>query len=98
MSHSADPIPAPQSGLPNPVQPQPVRTPDLRGAAKPRRGTEADEAHPANQKRDYDRGAEAGKDKKPGETPESSEENPSKSFEHGYLDAQKVRSDKKPPR
>jgi hypothetical protein len=84
--HFADPIPTPQSGLPNPLQAEPPATPNLKANAKPKR--------PAPE---YERGAEAGKGKEPGEPPETSEARPSKSFEHGYLDAQKVRSDRKPP-
>lgn len=97
MSPSDDPIPTPQSGLPNPLQPEAQSPPKLDADAKPRHGRPQAKDPPAGEKSDYDRGAEAGKDKKPGQQPEADEERPSKSFEHGYLDAQKVRSDEKPP-
>jgi hypothetical protein len=95
--HFADPIPTPQSGLPNPLQAEPPATPNLKANAKPKRPAPEKDGSPGSQKSEYERGAEAGKGKEPGEPPETSEARPSKSFEHGYLDAQKVRSDRKPP-
>jgi hypothetical protein len=75
------PIPAPEAGLPNPIQPPPAKPPKI--------GIDDDATA-------YERGAEAGKretiaDKNP--YPEESSR--AKAFEHGYLDAQKIRSDDK---
>ena len=91
----AIPIPTPRSGLPSP-QPRFPEVPNLEPNTKPLRHGSRKDASPAGQKIEYYRGAAAGKHKEPGDRPKTREERPSKSFEHGYLDAQKVRSDRKP--
>ncbi|MGO4440071.1 hypothetical protein [Rhizobium sp. RAF56] len=94
--HFAD-IPRSQSRLPNPLQPEAPEVPKPEADAEPKSPAPQTDTSPASQKNEYERGAQAGKDKEPGEQPKTGEERPSKSFEHGYLDAQKVRSDSKRP-
>jgi hypothetical protein len=77
------PIPAPETGLPNPIQPHSVEPPKI--------DTDDDEAA-------YARGAEAGKREDAADkNPYPEESSRAKAFEHGYLDAQKIRSNDKPP-
>jgi len=91
---TSPPVPAPEAGLPNPIQPPSVEPPAISGEnAGNDAGAEDDDAAA------YARGAEAGKREAAAEkNPYPEESSRAKAFEHGYLDAQKIRSDDKPPR
>jgi hypothetical protein len=88
------PVPAPEAGLPNPIQPPSVEPPAIaRESAADDAGADDDDAAA------YARGAEAGnREAEADKNPYPEESSRAKAFEHGYLDAQKVRSDDKPPR
>jgi hypothetical protein len=80
------PIPAPATGLPNPIQPMPNAPPPMGD------GQEADAGA-------YEKGAEAAKQsKEDAENPYPEGSTRAKAYEHGYLDGQKIRDDEKPPR
>ncbi|NLS17465.1 hypothetical protein HGP16_12950 [Rhizobium sp. P40RR-XXII] len=71
-------VPAPELGLPNPIQYYPHQLPPL--------------APSESEKEAYERGAKAAKDEaenKKNPYPENSEL--AKAYEHGYLDGQKIR-------
>ncbi|NTI64953.1 Sf3a2-prov protein [Agrobacterium rhizogenes] len=77
------PIPAPETGLPNPLQPPSVGPPKIA----------RDDDSTA-----FARGFEAGKrEAATDKNPYPEESSHAKAFDHGYLDAQKVRSNDKPP-
>jgi hypothetical protein len=88
---TSPPGPAPEAGLPNPIQPQSVEPPKIDTAANDAGADDDDEAA-------YARGAEAGRREAGTEkNPYPEESSRAKAYEHGYLDAQKIRSDHKPP-
>ncbi|MFS8055330.1 Sf3a2-prov protein [Rhizobium sp. BR 317] len=88
---TSPPVPAPEAGLPNPIQPQSPEPPKIDNVGNGTGAEDDDEAA-------YARGVEAGKRETEAEKnpyPEGS--SLAKSYEHGYLDGQKIRSDDKPP-
>ncbi|MQB44882.1 Sf3a2-prov protein [Rhizobium sp. ICMP 5592] len=77
------PTPAPETGLANPIRLPAVDPSQIN----------ADDEEAA-----YNRGAEAGKrENDTDKNPYPEESSRAKAFDHGYLDAQKIRSSDKPP-
>ena len=97
---SPSPIPAPDAGLPNPIQPLAPKPPHLVhvDAKNPNDPDTPDLGQAGSDAGAYARGAEAGKKDAGDGKPHHNETEQSKEFEHGYLDAQKIRSDDKPPK
>lgn len=95
---SPSPIPAPDAGIPNPIQPVAQKPPQLVDVdAKHPNDPDLPDVGEAHDAGAYARGAEAGK-KDAGDGTPRKEVEQSKEFEHGYLDAQKIRRDDKPPK
>ncbi|MDL2402583.1 Sf3a2-prov protein [Rhizobium mayense] len=90
---TSPPMPAPEAGLPNPIQRPSVKPPEL-----DRKNLENDADPEDDDEAAYERGAEAGKREAAAEkNPYPEDSSRAKAFEHGYLDAQKIRRDDKPP-
>ncbi|AYG62659.1 Sf3a2-prov protein [Rhizobium jaguaris] len=91
---TSPPVPAPEAGLPNPIQPPSANPPEL---DRENLGNDADAED--GDEAAYERGAEAGnREAADNKNPYPEGSSRAKAFEHGYLDAQKIRRDDKPPR